>query len=481
MQKKQPIKINFWLILIYFLLVITGLMTLYSANSADHYTSILQSRFFKQVLWVIISIITSIVIISVVKPFDLFNIIPAFFIAMVFLSIGVAIAGVAVHGSRSWFHLGPFSFQPAEVLKLATALFFARIIAKNKDSLYTLKTLFLSFLPVIIALITVVLQGDMGTALVFLSFIIPAYRFGLLNGYVVLYSILYGIVFFLSLKYPSSLIIQLIIYLVYMLSLSSIEKKFRKEIIIIFFSTIVGVHFVNVIINRLFPIQYTMIISVIIGTIIFLIMIFTKTRVLAKYLLVFSLSVGLFGIYILSPIMYSKLKPHQRERIEYFINPKSLSNVSSAEQGVGYNIVQAKLSISAGGFTGRGYLKGTHNKLKYVPAQDTDYIFCTVAEEFGFVGNIVVFLLFFALFYTIVNISERQQSLFSKVYGYSVMGIFFFHFAINIGSTLSLLPVIGIPLPFFSYGGSATFNFSLMLAILLLLDNYRNLNIEDVY
>ncbi len=481
MQKRQDTRINIGLVVIYFAIVIFGLMTLYSANSAETTQSILDSRFYRQLIWVMLSLALGILVIFLVKPFDLFSYIPPLYIFMLLLTIGVAIFGIAVHGSRSWLRIAGFSIQPSEFLKYATALFFARIIAQNKDSLTSFRTTVLAFIPVLVAMGAVMMQGDMGTALIFLSFIIPAYRFGLLNSYIVIYIIIYGIVFFVALRYPSSLLLQLILGIIYIITLLTVEKKYRKQILLSLVITPVVVHFINVLAGIIFPVYWAIPIGLLLGTIFFLVYSFSKTTMLATYLLVFGLGLTLFAIDIIAPIFYSSLKPHQKERIEYFINPKSLDNISSAEKGVGYNIVQAKLSISAGGLTGRGYLKGTHNKLKYVPAKDTDYIFCTVAEELGFVGNVLLFTLFTALFIVIISIAEKQQSVFSQVYGYSVVGILFFHYAINIGSTLSLLPVIGIPLPFFSYGGSATMSFTLMLATLLMLDNYRNVYIEDIF
>ena len=481
MQKKQDRRINLGLVAVYLSIVIFGLLALYSANSAETPHGILESRFYRQLIWVIMSISLGVLIIFLLKPFDLFSYIPAFYALMLALTLGVAIFGYAVHGSKSWLRLAGFSFQPSEFLKFATALFFARIISLNKDTVGSLRTTLLSFVPVLAAMGAVVLQGDMGTALVFLSFLIPAYRFGLINSYLSLYTILYGGIFFVSLRYPSSIILQLILGVIYIATMLTVERKYQKQILLLLVISPIVVHFINVIAGIIFPIYLAIPIGLSIGSVVFLVYVFAKSTKIVTYLMIFALGVGLYGIDIVSPILYSSLKPHQKERIEYFIHPRKLDNITSAEKGVGYNIVQAQLSISAGGLTGRGYLKGTHNKLKYVPAKDTDYIFCTVAEELGFVGNLVLFSLFTALLIIIISISEQQQSLFSRVYGYSVAGILFFHYAINIGSTLSLLPVIGIPLPFFSYGGSATMSFTLMLATLLMLDNYRNVKIEDIF
>ncbi len=481
MPKKQDTKINLGLVVVYLSIVIFGLLALYSANSAETPHGILESRFYRQLIWVIISIILGALIIFLLKPFDLFTYTPAFYALMLALTFGVAIFGFAVHGSKSWLRLAGFSLQPSEFLKFATALFFARIFSMNKDTVGSPRTTLLVFAPVLVAMGAVVLQGDMGTALVFLSFLIPAYRFRLINSYLTFYILLYGVIFFVTLRYPSSLILQLILGVIYVITMLTVERKYQKQIFLLLVIIPVIMYFANIITGIIVPIYLAIPVSLIIGSLVFLMFVFTRSNKILTYLMIFALGVGLYGVDIISPMLYSSLKPHQKERIEYFIHPKKLDNITSAEKGVGYNIVQAQLSISAGGLTGRGYLKGTHNKLKYVPAKDTDYIFCTVAEELGFMGNLILFSLFTALLIIIISISEQQQSLFSRVYGYSVAGILFFHYAINIGSTLSLLPVIGIPLPFFSYGGSATMSFTLMLATLSMLDNYRNIKIEDIF
>ncbi len=481
MLKKQDTKINIALILVYLAIVIFGLMALYSANSAETPGSIFESRFYKQLAWVIISITLGVLLIFLVKPFDLFSDTPILYLVFLVLTLGVAVFGFAVHGAKSWIRIAGFSIQPSEFLKYATALYFARIVALKKDSVTNLGTMILAFIPVVLAMGAIILQGDMGTALVFLSFLIPAYRFGLINSYTAIYVILYGVFFFVSLRYPASIVVHLILGIIYIISMLTVEQKFKKQILLSLVITPIAVHFFNVLGGVIFPVYLAIPIGLILGTIIFLIIIYAKTTNILTYLLIFGLGSMLFAIVVISPKLYSTLQPHQKQRIEYFIHPKSLENISSAEQGVGYNIVQAQLSISAGGIKGRGYLKGTHNKLKYVPAKDTDYIFCTVAEELGFIGNLVLFTLFTLLFVIIINIAEKQQSVFSQVYAYSVVGILFFHYGINIGSTLGLLPVIGIPLPFFSYGGSATMSFTLMLATVLMLDNYRNVHIEDIF
>jgi len=481
MQKKIDINLNITLILIYFALIIYGLLTLYSANSAETFSSILESRFYKQFLWVILSIILGIFVIIFLKPVDLFNYIPLLYIFFLLLNLFVAFWGYSIHGTKSWIRIAGFSLQPSEFLKYSTALFFARLVALNKKSLNNLRSLLIIIIPIILALISVLLQGDMGTALIFISFIIPAYRFGLINSYIAFYIIIYGVFFFFALKFPESIILQIILSIIYIISIMTVEKRFNKKFFLIIIITIITLHFLNIVAGIIFSLYLTIPIGLFIGTLIFFASIFTKSFSLSTYILVFILGIFLFSIDIFAPKFYSKLKPHQKERIEYFINPQKLDNLSAAENGVGYNIIQAKLSISAGGFTGRGYLKGTHNKLKYVPAKDTDYIFCTVAEELGFIGNIILFSLFILLFLQIIRICEQQKSMFSKVYGYSILGILFFHFFINIGSTLSLLPVIGIPLPFFSYGGSATISFTLMLSTLLMLDTYRKTLIEEIF
>ncbi len=478
MQNKNQISVDIQLIIIYFLLISVGWAILYSASSKETFTYLIQSHYFKQLLWITLSIVGSIIIIFWIKTEQLFNWANWIYPLVLLLTLFTAVIANPVNGARSWLRLGPFNLQPAEFLKYGTALIFAKIISRSYKKFSKLKILILAFIPVVLSMAAVLLQSDMGTTLTFTAFIIPAFREGLLSGLVVIYIILYAVFFFLAL----TLSVQWLFFIIYLIAIMTFlaiyGKKFAKNILLTFIITLVSVFFFKLIVKVKSHFVLTFFLSFVISSIILFFQLYTKIRKIGKYGLTVLLILILMAETYFAPILYNQLEPHQKSRIEYFIHPQKLKQ---SDERVAYNIRQAILSISVGGFWGRGYMKGTHNKLKYVPEQDKDYIFCTVAEEFGFIGSVAVFLLFLWLLVRIIIIAERQKSVFARVYAYSTAGIIFMHFAINIGSTLSLLPVIGIPLPFFSYGGSAMLNFSFMLATLLNFDSQRNLTIEEIY
>ncbi len=480
-MRKTETQINAdWLtIVIYFLLLISGWMVLYSVDSEVQASSLLQLNYVKQLFWIVGALILGGIIIYYVKPYHIYVSVQFFYVFMLLVVLLVAFTGQAINGARSWIRIGGFSIQPAEFLKFATALVFAKALAIRKKQIHSLWTLIVVFLPVVIAAFAVLVQGDMGSALVFGAFLIPAYREKLLPGSVLIYILLMGVFFFLSLI-ANKLVLFLIIYLITLIFLLAYYPGFFKHILVIFLSVLASLHFINVVFALRVSYLLTVFVSFLISFLIFVAINYSRIKQINWLVLVFSMSLILFVLTYFTPFLYSKLEPHQKARIEYYIHPEKIRENFSTKD-VSYNIRQAILAISAGGLKGRGYLKGTHNKLRFVPEQDKDYIFCTVAEELGFWGSVLSFALFMFLFIQIFKISERHKSVFVRVYGYSVLGILFFHFAINLGSTITMLPVIGIPLPFYSYGGSAMLNFSLMLATLLNFDRYRSISFEDVY
>ncbi len=480
-MRRTEVQINpdFLTFLAYTLLVISGWLVLYSVDSELQADSIFKLNYVKQLIWIFASLVVGFVVIYWVKPYQIYFSANFFYIFMLAVVVIVAFVAPEVNGARSWIRIGGFSVQPAEFLKFATALIFARLVAVRKRQPNTLSKLLVVFLPVILAMGAVILQGDMGTALVFTGFLFPAYREGLVNTLVVVYLILFAVFFFLSLT-ANVIVLFLVIYLISIITLLAYFKEHFKMILTIFLSILAVFHFVNVVFGLKISHLVTISVSLVLSYLLFTILVLNKIRRFHFVLISFLLSISLLGLVFLTPILYNKLKPHQKARIEYYIHPEKVEKNYST-QDVSYNIRQAILSISAGGFKGRGYLKGTHNKLRFVPEQDKDYIFCTVAEELGFWGSLIVFGLFLFLFVQIFRLSERHKSVFVRVYGYSLLGILFIHFAINLGSTLTLLPVIGIPLPFYSYGGSAMLNFTLMLAALINFDRYRTISFEDTY
>ena len=365
----------------------------------------------KQLLWFGISIVVvSLIMILDFRFFDSFAY-PIYGL-VVLLLVSVLVFGTVVSGSKSWFELGFVRFQPAEFAKFATALAIAKFLSKPQMKLDKLKTWIPLAIIVSIPAVLIVLQGDTGSALVFSAFIVVFYREGL-STLLVLLGIVAVALFVLTLLLGQ-------IYL------------------------IVGIVLVA------------------------LIVIATGKRTRKRVLTTLAISVITIGVVIsVDYVVNNVLQPHQQNRVKAFINPEA------DPLGYGYNVTQSKIAIGSGGFFGKGFLEGTQTKFDFVPEQSTDFIFCTIGEEHGWFGSFILVSLFVTLLLRVVFIAERQKSNFARVYGYGVASILFFHFTVNIGMTIGLFPVIGIPLPFFSYGGSSLLAFSILIFILLKMDAHR--------
>lgn len=331
---------------------------------------------------------------------------------LIALLVFVMVGGKEVAGSRSWFGFGGFGIQPSEFAKFATALAIAKYLDHNNRKLSDLKTLVVSFVIILTPLSLTILQGDTGTALVFVALIIPMFREGLP---------------------PLLPIIALSVALIFILTLVLNQTIL---LVIIAIAILLGVG-----LNT------------------------KKPRQIVWVLIIGLMVVGL--VRSVDFVMNDVLKPHQQRRILSLVNP----NIDPL--GIGWNVTQSKIAIGSGGFSGKGFLQGTQTKFDFVPAQTTDFIFCTIGEEHGWIGSILILALFTVLLLRLTRLAERQKSTFSKIYGYGVVAILFFHFAVNIAMTIGFFPVIGIPLPFFSYGGSSLWAFTVLLFIFLKLDAHR--------
>ncbi len=365
----------------------------------------------KQLIFIISALVLGLSILLLdAKFFSVFA--PIIYAVTVVLLIAVLVVGRNVGGNQAWIPLGPFRLQPSEFAKFGTALLLARYISSFNVKLNNIKPLLISAAIVILPMALIMMQPDAGSMLVFLSFMFPLYREGLPGNLLIIF---WGAVllFVLNLFMPLYLLILLIL-LVGGLFAYNQKKKVRKM--------------VNIGIITVIAIGYLFV---------------------AKY------------------IFDNVLQSHQRTRIELILG------LTTDNRGAGYNVIQSKIAIGAGQLTGRGYLEGTQTKYGYVPAQSTDFIFSTIGEEWGFVGCFVVIGLFTFLLLRIINIAERQRSAFSRIYGYCIACILFFHVFINIGMAIGIMPVIGIPLPFISYGGSSLWSFTILLFIFLKLDSNR--------
>jgi rod shape determining protein RodA len=400
-------------ILLYLALLFIGFLNIYAAIYDPNDPGIIDftKNHGKQLIWIASStLVIALIFFADPKLFSNFAY-PIYFATLILL-IGVLFLGTKVSGSTSWFSIGSIRIQPSEFAKFATALALAKYITSSGKALKSFGSKVGAFVVILIPAALILLQGDLGSALVYSAFILVLYREGL-NGSFLVTGLVVAVLCILALVlnkfYLAGGLVLIAVYVYF-----KIRKKNKQAWIS-------------------FPLLGLSI------------------------ALIFSVNYGFNNI----------LKKHHQDRIEIVLG------LQEDLQGVGYNLNQSMIAIGSGGFAGKGYLQGTQTKFDFVPEQSTDFIFCTVGEEWGFLGSIVVLGLFLGLLIRILLLAEKQRSNFSRVYGYGVASIIFFHFFINIGMTIGLVPVIGIPLPFLSYGGSSLWAFTLLLFIFLKLDSER--------
>lgn len=381
-----------------------------------------------------------------------------------------------IKGSRSWIVLGPIRFQPAELAKIATALALSKFMSQYNYKLKYWKDLLPLGMFILVPFGLIVLQKETGSALVFLAFLIMFYRQGM-NGIVLLIGT-FAIVLFVTIirfsivpiqgdRGTLGMVLSMLIIILVQIGYATFTTRHRNAAFTLLLLTAgigVGAYFLNIWFKVSY--NYIAIFAVIISCIYWIII--EMVNRYKKYWFIILFSFGSVLFCLSADYLFEKvLEPHQQIRI------KVLLNMEDDPTGAGYNVNQSKIAIGSGGFWGKGFLNGTQTKLKYVPEQDTDFIFCTVGEEHGFWGSTLVLFVYWLLLMRLLKIAERQRETFSQVYAYCVASIFFFHLTINIGMVLGIMPVIGIPLPFFSYGGSSLWGFTILLFILLRLDSAR--------
>ena len=385
-----------------------------------------------------------------------------FYALSIFSLIAVLIIGKKVSGATSWFSIGGFSLQPSEFAKFATCLAMASFLSSYNANLKIFKSQLIAFGLITIPIILILLQPDAGSAIVFTSFLILFYRLGLSENFYIVFLTLTTL-FIIALIYDPYYVI-----LGFMMTGTGIfiyNLKNEKRIWIIGFTlmiigTIAGLYFFPLFYQEIFVFNFVII------PILSFVLWRNGRKEIVKLLLPLIIFGGTFA-YGANFAFNNILKPHQQSRINVWLSP------SKAPSDAIYNLRQSKLTIGSGELSGKGFLQGTRTKLDFVPEQSTDFIFCTVGEEQGFVGVFGIIVLYLLFLYRITVIAERQRSDFSRNYAYGVAGILFFHFFINIGMTMGLVMIIGIPLPFISYGGSSLLAFSLMIGVLLKLDSNR--------
>jgi len=459
-------------VFLYLVLVMLGWINIYAAVYSDEHQSILDmgQRYGKQLIWIIAGIILAIMVLTIDSKFF-----AAFathiYIITILLLVAVLIFGKEVNGARAWFEFGSVALQPAELGKFATNLAIAKCISQFDFKIQKLRSYLTLGAIIALPAILIIMQNDTGSALVFAVLIFVFFREGL-SGMVLFWGFAAAALFVLS------LVLDEFKLLLFLLSISvaayGVLRLSIKEALIGILA-IIGTFGLIWLIDAIIglggsPFQLLLITTVIIAVLFIAFGIFYHVKQVWSILLFF-----IFAIGISMSVNYfykNVLIIHQRNRIDEVLG------IKTDKLGAGYNVNQSKIAIGSGGITGKGFLNGTQTKYNFVPEQSTDFIFCTVGEEWGFLGSTFVVGLFLILLIRLITLAERQRSQFSRVYGYGVACILFFHIAINISMTIGLAPVIGIPLPFFSYGGSSLWAFTILLFIFLRLDASRTENLR---
>ena len=398
---------------LYILLIFFGWVNIYASQYNDDQTLLfdLSQRYSKQLLFITVSLFVAFIILIIDwKFFEAFSYI--LYGGIIILLIILLITGEQTAGATSWFNIGNYKFQPSEFAKFITILALAKYLNTHNIKMRVFVTKLRSFIIILVPMLLIILQNDLGTALVFLSLILLLYREGL-SGNILILGLVVGILFIATLLINKFVFSGILVIISFLLFLFSRRKK--KELLVILAGLAMAISFV-------FSVSY---------------------------------------------IFNNMLSPHHVERINILLGREI------DPHGAGYNLIQSKIAIGSGGFFGKGFLEGTQTRFDFVPEQSTDFIFCTIGEEWGFFGSLIFIVVFVALLIRIINLAERQRSTFCRIYGYGVASVLFVHFAINIGMTIGLAPVIGIPLPFISYGGSSLIGFTILLFIFLNLDSYR--------
>jgi rod shape determining protein RodA len=457
---------------LYLLLVIFGWMNIFAVSYNEQFRNIvdLRQNYGNQLLWIVVTFLAIILLFAFDHRFFYFFTSPIYGFAILLL-VAVLIFGIEVHGSKSWLNIFGFRLQPSEFVKIAVALAVAKYLSGYNIKLMTYKSLAIVAGIIGLPVLLIALQPDFGTTLVFLCFILVLYREGL-PGWILGFSIFTAVVFLMTLLLPKLAVI-IILLLLAIIFIGITNQKLSHSLFSA--SILAGIFGVLKIISLFVPIKpgnyLLLLIAAGISTIVLVIVVMRQKieNALFILLLLFAFIAFTFSV---DYIFHNALKPHQQTRVNILLGKETDT------KGVGYNLNQSKIAIGAGGFMGKGYLHGTQTKLDYVPEQSTDFIFCTVGEEWGFLGTTLVILLFFGLLIRLLILAERQRSLFTRLYGYGVISILLFHVAINIAMTIGLFPVIGIPLPFFSYGGSSMLAFSTLLFIFIRLDAVRKIYLK---
>ena len=433
----------------------------------------------KQLVWIVCAFVLGAVMLLITQNFYNSYAYIIYILLLLLLIVTIFVAK-DTKGSRSWLNLGPVSLQPAEFAKFATALALAKFVDRFDFNPSNMADLLKACAVFVIPMLLIVCQNETGSALVYVAFLLVLYREGM-TGSVLLVGFCAILFFILEIKFspvrfgeqPFQVGTWLVLTIIQLLVAWRIWLMSRDRNLSL---TVLGIGVGGMLIGlavslSIVPFKVTWLQAGLIAITSAYIIFRSFKDMARKYILVAVFAIGSVGYLLSIDYAFNKiLQPHQRTRINVTLG------LEDDPKGTGYNVNQSLIAIGSGGLTGKGFMKGTQTKLKYVPEQDTDFIFCTVGEEQGFKGSVFVLLLYLGLLLRLIFLAERQSSVFGRVYGYSVVCILFFHLFINIGMVLGITPVIGIPLPFFSYGGSSLWGFTILLSLFLRIDCERKTN-----
>ncbi len=486
--------IDWKLVICYLLLIFIGWFNIYASVHSSEPASIFDfgSRSGKQFVWMMTALGIAAVILFVLSPRIYEGMSVPIYIFVVALLIAVIFLGIEVKGSRSWFAFGPIRFQPAEISKISTSLLLATVMSQQGYKIGRLKDFITTALIILLPMLIIVLQSETGSALVYVGFIFMLYREGLTGWLIFLVGM--AILSFILTLTASPYVAVLVVIAVASLCIFLYSGRFKWWLIfcvplIVLFAfvpTLIDLWTANILgeegLEALAAAEGDYAMAGLIEPFttkikpLYILLGFTglsiplivyqayRERNMFTNLSVISMIAGIVLVFSADFIFNDVLQDHQRKRIEVLLGMKE------DPSGVGYNVNQSMIAIGSGGFSGKGYLNGTQTTYGFVPEQSTDFIFCTIGEEWGFIGSAAVILLYVFLIFRIIRNAERSREAFTRIYGYCVACCIFMHLFINIGMTIGLMPVIGIPLPFISYGGSSLWGFTALLFIFIALD-----------
>ena len=469
--------IDWRLVIYYLLLILIGWVNIYASVHSSEPTSIFdwECRSGKQFVWILTSFVLAVIILFALSPRIYEGLSVPIYAGVILLLIAVIFLGIEVKGSRSWFEFGPVRFQPAEISKISTSLMLATFMSQLGYRIGRMKDFIITALIILVPMMIIVLQSETGSALVYVGFIFMLYREGL-SGWLIFLIGMAILTFILTLTAsPFTAILVLIGITSFCIFLFSGRLKWW---LMIGLPTIILLAFVPSILGALTDPEVPSFWDKIKPMYILwgVLAIAVPGGIIAGFregnrfsnLAILSFLAGVVLVYSTDFIFNDVLQDHQRKRIEVLLGMKE------DPSGVGYNVNQAKIAIGSGGFAGKGYLNGTQTAYGFVPEQSTDFIFCTIGEEWGFLGSASLILLYVLLIWRIIKDAEKSREAFTRIYGYCVACCIFMHLFINIGMTIGIMPVIGIPLPFVSYGGSSMWAFTILLFIFIALHRNEN-------